>query len=144
MVKDSPERSLILFPRRTEILCGPQRHSELKQDSQRAVLTALSLEDHDHLKFQKKMKEQRVEDQIILNVGLISSPWSGNSLRTPLLISSSLLCLVDIFLSNTFKKNKHKLRIKSLLKIITENIPSRIAHIHHVQLRAQTSDFLVV
>lgn len=39
----------------------------------------------------------------------MSSPCSGISFSTPLLISSSLLCLVEIFLSNT--KEKAQLRI---------------------------------
>ena len=58
MVKDSPKRSLNFFSRRTEILCRRQRHAKLRQDSRSVVLTASSPQDHDHLKFQKKMKER--------------------------------------------------------------------------------------
>lgn len=81
------------------------------------------------------------KNPISWNVRQISSPWSGNSLSRPLLISSSLLCLVDIFLSNTFKKNKHKVRIKSLLPTVMNNMQTTWP-IHSVLMKTQTHTFV--
>lgn len=69
MVKDSPKKGH--WNSFQEGLRSSAAHKGIlneKQDSRSVVLMALSPKDRDHLKFQKKMKAQRMKDQIILNV----------------------------------------------------------------------------